>query len=335
MDAAVAEEATNADQDGGVATLLQDGTDCADDLECASGHCNNELCCSGGDCCLKTRDCPASNGTGNVCDYAKTCQGSRGTVTCSDFRCITKDGTPNDTACAADLEADACGPYPSVYCSGQAEQQAPLCAAACESDSGCDRDARCIDGACVRRPESGLSCSTSADCAGGESCTAGACSGGSTAGGASASCTGANEPRDACGLCGCSKCEASLTACTNSGETTRDGLCKAVLDCVLPASCINSTDCQMSMMSGGAGGGGMVSAAGSYGCFGRECYCGTDNSCNMTPDGQCVRQIQAASGNTMEAQQISNRFRDPMFAVHYAQLHAECLQRSCRAECGL
>jgi hypothetical protein len=86
----------------------------------------------------------------------------------------------------------------------------------------------------------------------------------------------------------------------------------------------------MGMMSPGLGMGGGPSA---YGCFGRNCYCGAD--CYTNPTGPCVRPIEAAAGNSSSATTISARGRDPGYALSYAETHVECLERSCKSECGL
>jgi hypothetical protein len=339
-------------------TLGLDGDDCGDDGDCASGHCNNELCCAGGECCIKTRDCDAKDGIANVCDYANTCQGSRGEVACENFRCATKDGTPNDTGCDQDVEADDCGPYLSVYCDGARDQDPPRCLEACDSDDDCDNDAYCENSVCVRdapapaagggpdQPPAGpIPCMLNSDCATGVRCLNGICEGSDKpppaapgAGGmASATCL-ESVGDDACSQCACEKCETTATACWNSGDAQRDGLCSAVMECALGGgSCINAMDCQGGGMSmpGGMPGGGGGGAAASYGCFGRACYCGTGGDCYTAPSGTCVDEIQAAAGNTTTATTISMRFNDPMFAIYDAEQHARCLQRSCRTECGL
>jgi hypothetical protein len=312
-------------------------------VDCASGHCDNGLCCAGGSCCFVTRDCRAQDGIAEVCDYASSCQGSRGEVMCSDFRCVTKDGEPSDVGCDEDVEADDCGAYASVYCTGEAVQRAPHCAEACENDRACDRDASCIDGACVRGGGGSPGCRLNSQCPAGQSCTAGACvarapatnagSGGASAGGPD-DCMSAVSGGDACSECACDACAATAMACMDSGDAARDRLCTAVVDCALADSCIDSTDCQTSLEAASMPGSPeRGSQAYTLGCFGRYCYCETEYCAPAT--GACVAQMQAAAGDATNSNVISARLRDPAYAVSYAEDHAECLRRSCAAECGL
>jgi hypothetical protein len=326
-----------------VRELLADGEDCEDDLECASSHCNNDLCCSGGDCCLRDGDCASDDGVGNVCDYASTCQGSRGDVVCVAYRCATEDGRANDSACDEDVEADDCGPYQAVYCNGQREQEAPQCLQACTDDAQCDIDAFCENGVCVRdvpaveapTAPTARPCMLNSDCASGEMCRDGACFDPDAppvaTGAASESCLETLGASNACNECACTSCADTVAECWNSGTATRDMQCSAMLECALAASCINPTDCTMSMsmpMDDPFGGG-----EESYGCFGRDCYCGDD--CYVNPNGACVAQIRAAAGATTVATTISTRTREMQYAVYYAERHAQCLQENCSTQCGL
>jgi hypothetical protein len=186
------------------------------------------------------------------------------------------------------------------------------------------------------------------DCAG-RRCMNGICEGSEMAGSgappkmASASCL-ENLGNDDCSQCACTKCEKTSENCWYSGEAQRNTQCKAVMECVLAESCINAMDCQpataapMPAMPGGAfpglGGGMPASTTATYGCVGRECYCGTNSSCTA-PNGPCVRQIQAAAGNSSMTTVVTMRRDDPMYAAHYAEDHAKCLQMNCRTECGL
>jgi hypothetical protein len=339
----------DSDLDGGTGGPLGlDGESCRDDGDCASGHCDNELCCAGGQCCAKTRDCDATDNIALVCDYATTCQGSRGEVACENFRCATQNGTPNDTACDEDVEADDCGPYLSIYCDGARDQDPPRCPETCATDEECDDDAYCENAVCVRdlpapagpdEPSAGpIPCMLNSDCDDGVRCLNGICEGSDRprptprdGGMPSESCL-ESVGDDECSQCACENCETTATACWNSGDAERDGLCAAVMECALAGgACINATDCAASNMSMPGTGGGEAA----YGCFGRSCYCGTVADCYVSPTGDCVEQIQAAAGNSTSSTTISMRHGDPAYAIYHAEEHARCLQRSCRTECGI
>lgn len=153
---------------------LQDGERCSMDNECESAHCNNDICCAAGDCCQTEKDCPSKGGAGASCEDKETCQGMRGALTCSKFRCRAREGVQDDSACDAKIEADTCGPYASVFCNGQAEQTAPKCPTSCTDDSGCDEEAHCQDGKCVTDSGDGETCSLDSECGSGH-CSNGLC----------------------------------------------------------------------------------------------------------------------------------------------------------------
>jgi hypothetical protein len=346
-------ESSSRDDDDEAAgpTFRPDGETCRNDQQCASGHCDDGVCCGGGECCVETDDCAAEDGIANICEYTTTCQGSRGEVECVGFRCLTKNATRDDSGCDVDTEADDCGPYASVYCSGAVEQQAPTCAQSCDGDVDCDRDALCVDAVCLREPPAvpDAACQGDAECASGEVCRDGVCvppaDGTPVATPArpapaapvaeGASCISLMPTRDACAECACSQCEATAMACVNSGDAVRDGLCKAVLDCALPAQCLDSMDCRVSISEAATRTAASGRGSESYvlGCFGRTCYC--VNEYCQPASGPCVESMRAAAGNTTNSEIISARLRDPAYAVSYAESHAECLQANCEAECGL
>lgn len=340
---------TPSDRDAGADLELRpDGEDCSGDDECASSHCNSGLCCADGNCCLETKDCGAgSQGTGNVCEHSATCQGSRGKLSCSNFRCATQAGEPDDSKCDQDVKAKDCGVYKPVYCNGQAEQTPPSCPTACSSDDACENGAFCVDGACERQSPSPAPCTSDAMCSSGQKCNSGRCTA-PPAAVPSASCLKLVGD-DRCGQCACSRCERTATECWDSGDATRNAQCGAVLECALGAACIDITDCSAVSSagaanagaggSGGAGGrsgaGGSATSADSFGCFGRGCYCGGGSELCTAPTGVCLTQIEAAAGGRTVRTPIATALTDPAFALHYAEQHAECLQRSCAAECGL
>src|SRR5690349_6851019 len=54
--------------------LRADGAACEFGGQCASGYCDNGLCCAGGQCCATVDDCASADESVQVCDYANTCQ---------------------------------------------------------------------------------------------------------------------------------------------------------------------------------------------------------------------------------------------------------------------
>lgn len=127
---------------------LPDGEYCFESAECRSGHCQNGLCCTGGDCCLTVDDCPGGYAGDLACDDEATCQGNYREAACEGFVCgsVVYD---DDSACHSEILADECGPYPPVYCNGEVEQTV-ACATSCETDEECDYEvAYCRDGECV------------------------------------------------------------------------------------------------------------------------------------------------------------------------------------------
>jgi hypothetical protein len=140
-----------------------DGLACDEDSDCAAGHCGNGFCCSEGDCCGVVGDCPGAGTVVTTCDDAATCQGTRGEAECVDHRCGTRAGLPDDSACDATVEADACGSFDSVFCTGAADQTAPACPTSCAADAECDAGAHC-DGVCIPDLPDGDPCDEASDC---------------------------------------------------------------------------------------------------------------------------------------------------------------------------
>lgn len=150
--------------DGACLEDLADGLACDEDSDCVAGHCGNGFCCAEGDCCGVVDDCPGAGTVVTTCDDAATCQGSRGEAECVEHRCGTRAGLPDDSACDASVEADDCGPYGSVFCTGAADQTAPVCSDSCTDDADCDAGAHC-DGVCIPDLPDGDPCDEASDCA--------------------------------------------------------------------------------------------------------------------------------------------------------------------------
>jgi hypothetical protein len=141
-----------------------DGQPCMADGDCESGHCNKQICCASGDCCLTETDCATEGGTAAVCDDESECQGTRGEIMCSKFRCRVRDGVEDDSGCDQTVEADDCDLYVAAMCTGEADQDEPTCLDSCDDDSQCDVEAHCVEGKCVEDTEPGGDCVASNEC---------------------------------------------------------------------------------------------------------------------------------------------------------------------------
>jgi hypothetical protein len=143
---------------------VEDGGICDEDSDCASEHCDNNVCCATGDCCRTAVDCPSSYSTSATCDIPSACQGTRDSATCSDYVCGTAEDVGDDSACTSSIEALGCGLYPSRFCSGGTDQTVPVCAMSCASDAECDESAHCDGSTCFADQDNGTSCDEASDC---------------------------------------------------------------------------------------------------------------------------------------------------------------------------
>lgn len=151
--------------DGQCQANLADGEECDEDTDCTSGHCANGFCCASSDCCQVSGDCPLSYTADPECDDAEQCQGQRIDAVCVTSMCGSTI-VPDDSACSAETTADDCGLYPTVYCTGQPDQQAPVCPQVCAGDEQCDAQAHCDDAQCVPDLDLGADCDENSDCSG-------------------------------------------------------------------------------------------------------------------------------------------------------------------------
>lgn len=286
--------------------LLADGVECNVDERCQSGHCNAGICCAEGyDCCKRPADCTPDGGDqGKACDDHQNCNGTAGKVTCdSQFRCITIDGAPNDSACDATVKANDCGAYKPVYCNGEEVQDiAPDCPTSCTTDDDCDEDAHC-DGQCIPDAPTGEACDEPGDCQSSTCGMNGICCGASQTGG---------EPVDCCSTANdCpakykweARCDSEPTcqgtvgeAKCNAGvcETTmveNDGACDGTTECGLykPVTCMrgrsNQPDRGCSMTC-------MVDSD----CNAEAAFCQNSRCTERLDDGvPCERDAQCKTG---------------------------------------
>ncbi len=154
------------------------GGSCDEDSDCATGHCENGFCCTGGDCCASADDCPDVYRAPSACLDNVTCQGERIDALCLDNRCEGRT-VSDDSGCDANVEANDCGPNVSVYCTGAANQNPPVCGTSCTSDDDCEAGFHC-DAVCVPDLPDGNFCDEPNDCltgycANGICCVSGDC----------------------------------------------------------------------------------------------------------------------------------------------------------------
>ena len=221
-----------------ITTPKPNGQACLDDLDCISAHCANGYCCATGDCCNVASSCPDIYSTDPSCDSASTCQGHRVDATCTSSQCGSV-AVDDDSACAADLESDACQLYISVFCNAQQNQADPLCLTFCSTDAHCDPGSHCFEGNndCRVNLTNGINCGRDEHCASGE-CVDGVCCDGGCEGlceqcnkpGQLGECTfrdNATDPED--------ECQGDATLC--------DGKCNGLGECVYTADTVACSEC--------------------------------------------------------------------------------------------
>ena len=165
---------------------LANGQVCDEASDCSADHCQNDFCCPFGDCCQQASDCPGFGTFSPTCDSPATCQGTRGEAACNANNvCGTINGVPDDSACETTTEADDCGWFDSVFCTGATSQIPPVCATTCDAHNDCDPGAWCnpANDQCVQDLSDGAACGTddarcqSGHCQNGFCCASGDCCG--------------------------------------------------------------------------------------------------------------------------------------------------------------
>lgn len=160
-----------------------DGGACDEDSDCESAHCQNGFCCDSGDCCSVAEDCPTFGTQNPICTGIDMCQGTVGETVCNgNFICSNTGVSEDDSACDPATQANDCGPYPAVFCTGDVDQVPPTCATDCDSDADCDAAAHCnaTTSACEPDVPDGQVCEadswcTSDHCQNGFCCQSGDC----------------------------------------------------------------------------------------------------------------------------------------------------------------
>ena len=152
--------------------IQSNGAACSEPSECVSGHCQNGYCCTSGDCCAASADCPNAYRELSTCGDTASCQGTRVDAACQLNRC-TSVSVADDSGCEGEI-AHNCGFYTAVICSAQQNQIAPECATSCTSNEQCDPSFTCHENSCQPAMSNGSPCSQSTQCASGH-CQNGYC----------------------------------------------------------------------------------------------------------------------------------------------------------------
>lgn len=147
---------------------------CQQDMDCATAHCANGLCCKSGDCCSDVSMC-TKYAVPAACTDPARCVGTRSDAACVDSQC--QSVTMSDAAACVGTKVADCGEYVDVTCTDR--MVSTVCATECLSHSQCKADAYCdaLDsgrpGKCRSKLADGTRCSSSAQCEVG--CTDGVC----------------------------------------------------------------------------------------------------------------------------------------------------------------
>jgi hypothetical protein len=107
----------------------------------------------------------------------------------------------------------------------------------------------------------------------------------------------------ACTRCQCEQCGSAVSACIDSGDTTRDAGCFAVEGC-----------------------------ATSHGCAGTACYCGSSSMCSIAPSGACQTEIEQAA-DSQNLLVIQAAYLDSKSALGRAETLGECRRSHCASAC--
>jgi hypothetical protein len=117
--------------------------------------------------------------------------------------------------------------------------------------------------------------------------------------------TGAGDTK-LCASCECGSCSAQAASCYASPDPAKNALCAAVVACER-----------------------------ANGCTGDACYCGGSLLCGLAPQGPCVKQINAATGGTSQAQLDAARLvNDPSNPLVRAEALVGCGQSWCGVQCA-
>jgi hypothetical protein len=117
------------------------GGDCANNMECTNGNCNNGVCCGmNQECCKAVADCKLT--LDPLCNKdAGRCQGTVRQPTCESAVCrYSATRVDDDRGCMG--VGDNCNNAKDIQCDGKPVQN-PMCKEVCDTDADCDSGFRC------------------------------------------------------------------------------------------------------------------------------------------------------------------------------------------------
>jgi len=317
--------ATNADCvapnvcNGGSCGKKTNGTACAAATECASGFCEQGVCCLSG-CMGACRSC-ALAGSAGTCTLVAA--GQDPLDQCADsgaMGCGTDGFCDGGGACRLYASGTACAPAsctgatytPARTCNGTGTCQATTpqscgayvcdtssCKIGCTADTDCVAPNVCVNGACGKKP-------TGRTCGGASECLSGFCEQGTCC---ATACTGTCKSCALAGTAGaCSNVPAGqdpLAQCTDQGASTcgTDGLCDGAGGCRLYASGVScgTASCTGSTLTSAraCNGSGSCPAATTSSCSPYQCGTGVCKT-SCTVDTDCVTSFFCIGGSCVK-----------------------------------
>jgi len=128
---------------------LDDGTACVNRGQCVSDYCTG-FCCSSGDCCGISEDCPGGYVLPSSCNIvgpSTECQGERSEPTCTSSQCGSTL-VDDDSGCTG--EAHECANFfAPIVCSADGDQPVATCLSACTGNDDCVDPYVCVAPDCM------------------------------------------------------------------------------------------------------------------------------------------------------------------------------------------
>ena len=220
------------------------GHPCTDDEQCKSDHCDNDICCAEGACCVTADDCSDECRTSS-CDVDNTC---RTTIL---RPCGAEDSTGSDL-CQADHRCDgqgtclqvtsACSPYAgnNTFECSVGESVTENCPDSCTSPAHCAEGFTCDDGTCTADKTllNGDVCTDDALCISGHCRNGYCCESGDC-------CATAGDCGDLCGATGCvdARCVVESPVACGAEDLSGDDRCGGNARCDGAGGCLTLALC--------------------------------------------------------------------------------------------